>query len=55
MHVHARVGGEGIRTCDLRFIKRGSQPIELPFGDITGGHCGFDKGPNWSFHPLTVS
>jgi hypothetical protein len=28
----ARVGGGEIRTCDLRFIKRGSQPIELPLG-----------------------
>jgi hypothetical protein len=27
-----RVGGGRIRTCDLRFIKRGSQPIELPLG-----------------------
>jgi hypothetical protein len=27
------VGGGGIRTCDLRFIRRGSQPIELPLGD----------------------
>jgi hypothetical protein len=25
--------GMGIRTCDLRFIKRGSQPIELSLGD----------------------
>jgi hypothetical protein len=24
------VGGEGIRSCDLRFIRRDSQPIELP-------------------------
>jgi hypothetical protein len=34
-HVHTRVGGGGIRTCDLRFIRRGSQPIELPLGDQT--------------------
>jgi hypothetical protein len=33
-HVHTRVGGGGIRTCDLRFIRRGSQPIELPLGNI---------------------
>jgi hypothetical protein len=33
LHVHARVEGEGIRTCDLRFIRRGSQTIELPLGD----------------------
>jgi hypothetical protein len=25
--------GRGIRTCDLCFIRRGSQPIELPLGD----------------------
>jgi hypothetical protein len=25
--------GGGIRSCDLRFIKRGSQLIELPLGD----------------------
>jgi hypothetical protein len=25
----------GIRTCDLRFIKRDSQPIELPLRDNT--------------------
>jgi hypothetical protein len=24
--------GRGIRTCDIRFIRRGSQPIELPLG-----------------------
>jgi hypothetical protein len=29
------VGGGGIRSCDLRFIRRGSQPIELPLGDKT--------------------
>ena len=29
-----RVGGGGIRTCDLRFIRRGSQPIELLLGDF---------------------
>jgi hypothetical protein len=28
-----RVEGGGIRSCDLRFIRRGSQPIELPLGD----------------------
>jgi hypothetical protein len=27
-------GRGGIRSCDLRFIKRGSQPIELPLGDM---------------------
>jgi hypothetical protein len=25
--------GKGIQTCNFRFIKHGSQPIELPFGD----------------------
>jgi hypothetical protein len=25
--------GMGIRICDLRFIRHGSQPIELPLGD----------------------
>jgi hypothetical protein len=25
--------GEGIRTCDFHFIRRGSQPIELPLRD----------------------
>jgi hypothetical protein len=25
--------GRGIRTSDLRFMRRGSQLIELPFGD----------------------
>jgi hypothetical protein len=38
--VHARVGGGGIRTCDFRFIKRDSQPIELPLGDIHGSSLG---------------
>jgi len=33
-YVHTRGGGE-IRTGDLRFMRRGPQPIELPFGDIT--------------------
>jgi hypothetical protein len=32
-HVHTRVREGGIQTCDLRFIRRGSQPIELPLGD----------------------
>jgi hypothetical protein len=27
-------GGEGIQTSDLRFMKRGSQPIELPLDDV---------------------
>jgi len=26
-------GGWGIRTSDLRFMMRGPQPIELPFGE----------------------
>jgi hypothetical protein len=26
--------GRGIQTCDLRFIRRSLQPIELPLGDI---------------------
>jgi hypothetical protein len=34
LYVHTRGGGE-IRTGDLRFMRRGPQPIELPFGDIT--------------------
>jgi hypothetical protein len=29
----------GVRTCDFRFIRRGSQPIELPLGDILLGMC----------------
>jgi hypothetical protein len=33
--VHARVGGGKIRTCDIRFISRGSQSIELPLGTET--------------------
>jgi hypothetical protein len=28
------VGGGGIRICDFRFIRRGSQLIELPLGDF---------------------
>jgi hypothetical protein len=30
--------GGGIRTCDLHFIRRDSQPIELPLRD---GYVGF--------------
>jgi hypothetical protein len=32
-NMFTRVGGGRIRTCDLCFIRRGSQPIELPLGD----------------------
>ena len=32
-HVHTREGGGKIRTYDLRFIRRGSQPIDLTLGD----------------------
>jgi hypothetical protein len=32
LHVHTREGGGRIRTCDLYFIKRGSQPIDLTLG-----------------------
>ena len=35
-HVHARIGGRGIRTCDLRFIRRGSQSIKLSLGNLRG-------------------
>jgi hypothetical protein len=31
--------GRGIRSCDLHFIKRGSQPIELPLGDTLSFIC----------------
>jgi hypothetical protein len=31
-YVHTR-GGGGIRTNNLRFMRRGLQPIELPLGD----------------------
>jgi hypothetical protein len=34
LHVHTRVGGGEIRSYDLRFIRRGSQPIELSLGNI---------------------
>jgi hypothetical protein len=27
-------GGWGIRTSDLRFMRRGPQPIELSLGDV---------------------
>jgi hypothetical protein len=40
---HERVGGEEIRTYDLRFIKRGSQPIELPLRDISGQFISMKK------------
>jgi hypothetical protein len=33
LHVHTRGGGR-IRTNDLRFMRRGSQLIELPLGDL---------------------
>jgi hypothetical protein len=33
LYVHIR-GGGGIRTSNLRFIKRSPQPIELPLGDL---------------------
>jgi hypothetical protein len=32
LHVHTR-GKRGIRTSNLRFMRRGSQPIELSIGD----------------------
>ena len=38
LHVHKRVGGGGIQTCDLRFIRRGSQPIELSLEDDIIGY-----------------
>ena len=38
-HVHTRERGEGIETCDLRFIRRSSQSIELPIGDKTASYC----------------
>jgi hypothetical protein len=38
LHVHTRIGGEGIRTYDLRFIRRDSQPIKLPLEDLVISH-----------------
>jgi hypothetical protein len=45
LHVHTRGGGE-IRTSDLRFNRRGPQPIELSLGDNIFSSCNGNVSTN---------
>ena len=43
--------GRVIRTCNFRFIRRGSQPIDLSFGDMFNGF-NIDEIDKWGLWVL---